>query len=228
MGGEAVRASFLIFSMLFIACCPSLADQDQRFVEFPFYGGKTRIYDLRTVQTIQPGRFTIISTVIDDGDLMTLELKVLDTLRTYCTRPDGKYPPPTTLFTSGQPDLPITNIEVKRYKDNQSKTASWQYPYKRFAVEHLGEFITEDALLICKEGSRDEWELFREQKKSITDGERHKEVFDCRRALWGYFPSENVDAGQIQLNKVSPDTNGDLVYRDICLKVTHETPYQSE
>src|SRR3974377_1519425 len=81
-----------------MVCCPSLADQNERFVEVSecCLPGKTRIYDLQTVHMIQPGRFTILRTQIDEGDLMTLELKVLDTLRRdYCKRPDGKYPPPT-------------------------------------------------------------------------------------------------------------------------------------
>jgi hypothetical protein len=73
----------LIFSVLLVACCPLLADQNERFVEFPEPTGKTRTYDLRTVQIIQPGRFTIVSTSIDDADVMKLELKVLDTLRSY-------------------------------------------------------------------------------------------------------------------------------------------------
>jgi len=81
----------ITFLISLVVCCHSLADQNERFVEVECcLPGKIRIYDLRTVQMIQPGRFTILSTEIDGGDLMTLELKVLDTLRTYCKRPDGK------------------------------------------------------------------------------------------------------------------------------------------
>ena len=101
-----MKLSPLIFSVLLIACGPSLADDNERFVEFPWFAGKTRTYDLRTVQIIQPGRFTILSTSIDDGDVMKFRLKALDTLRSYCKRPDGSYPPPTDLFILGPPDLP--------------------------------------------------------------------------------------------------------------------------
>ena len=96
--------------MMFIGCFQSLADQDnKRFVEFQ-KSGLTQTYDLSIVQMLQPGRFTIVSTQIDDADVMKLELKVLDTLRTYCEQPDGKYPAPTDLFVLGPPDLPIATI----------------------------------------------------------------------------------------------------------------------
>ena len=78
-----------------------------------------------------PGRFTIIGTSIDSADVMKLELKVLDTLRTYCSRPDGKYPAPVDVFTLGPPDLPIESIEVKTPvagKTNPYKVVSLSYP----------------------------------------------------------------------------------------------------
>ena len=43
----------LIFWILLIACCPSLAAQDERFVELEEYPAKTRTYDLRSVQMIR-------------------------------------------------------------------------------------------------------------------------------------------------------------------------------
>jgi hypothetical protein len=87
-----MKLSLLIFSILFAAYCPALAE-DERFVEFPAPRGQTMTYDLSTVQTIQPGRFTIIGSEIDSGDVMRFELDVLDSLRAYCKRPDGKYAP---------------------------------------------------------------------------------------------------------------------------------------
>jgi hypothetical protein len=130
--------------------------------------------------------------------------------------------------------LPIDSIEVesKSYqlagRNYQSKTASWKYPYKRFAIEDHGYFSKERGLLVCKDLDRDEWELFRERQKSITDGERYKEVFDCKRALHGGLGSVDVDPARIDVDKVRPQTLGDLVYHEVCQKVTHETPYQSE
>ena len=43
-------------------------------------------YDLDTVQVVQPGRFAVIETTIDNPDVMRFELKVLGTLRPYCAR----------------------------------------------------------------------------------------------------------------------------------------------
>jgi hypothetical protein len=225
--------------ILLVICCPSLADQNERFVEVSecCLPGKTRIYDLQTVHMIQPGRFTILSTEIDDGDLMSLELKVLDTLRrSYCKRPDGKYPPPTELFTLGEPDLPIASIEIESKSGINNgikydwKKASWKYPNKKFAIEdqRYGEFSPVEGFLVCKDRDRDEWELFREQQKSITDGQRNKEVFDCKRALWGYLGLVDIDPARINVDKVRPHTLGDALYRKVCQKVTHQTPYQSE
>jgi hypothetical protein len=229
-----MKLSLLIFSVLLIACCPSLADQSERFVEFQELG-KTRTYDLRTVQIIQPGRFTIVSTLMDDGDVMKLELKVLDTLRTYCKRPDGKYPAPTDLFTLGPPDLPIKSIEVesKSYsplpgRTYQFKKASWSYPYKRLAVERHGEFWQGWGSLVCKNRDRSEWELYAEQRTSITNGQRNKELFDCKRGLRGDLPLEDVDPALIPTNQVTPQTYGDQLYSGICLRVMHELPYSPE
>jgi hypothetical protein len=152
-----MKLSPLIFSVSLFACCPSLAaDQDERFVEIPFGRGQSKIYDLRTVRVIQPGRFTIVSTWIDDADRMNVELKVLDILRIHCKRPDGKYPAPNDLFTLGPPDLPIKDIEVetKSYKGHQTthqeKTASWHYPYERFAEHWRGEVNQDRGELTCK------------------------------------------------------------------------------
>lgn len=51
-----MKLLLLVFFILVTACCLSwAADQDQRFVEFKAPGGKTRTYDLNTVQMIQPG-----------------------------------------------------------------------------------------------------------------------------------------------------------------------------
>jgi hypothetical protein len=128
----------LVFLMSLLACCPSLAAQNERFVEFPFRQDQTFTYDLRTVQMIQPGRFTIVSTVMDNADLMRFELKVLGILRTYCKRPDGKYQPPTDVFTLGPPDLPIESIEVTS-AEQKYKIAGWQYHIRDWELKSVGE-----------------------------------------------------------------------------------------
>jgi hypothetical protein len=108
-----MNLSPLIFSVLLIAGVPSLAGQDdKRFIEFQ-RRGSTETYDLSTVQILQPGRFTIVSTSIDAADVMKLKLKVLDTLRTHCKQPSGTYPAPTDLFILGPPDMDVESIEVQ-------------------------------------------------------------------------------------------------------------------
>ena len=74
---------FLLACTIWLAAplAPRADDVPQRFLEFSAPGGKTQTYDLGTVQIVQPGRFTIISTSIDDPDVMRLELKVLAALR---------------------------------------------------------------------------------------------------------------------------------------------------
>jgi hypothetical protein len=79
---------------------------------------------------IQPGKFTIMSTSVDDADVIKLELKALDTLRNFCKRPDGKYPPPTDLFTLGPPDTPIKTIDVEtRATQVAGKSRSSKYVF---------------------------------------------------------------------------------------------------
>jgi hypothetical protein len=236
----------LIFSMLLIVCCPSMAAEDARFFEFPWGYDQTLIYDLRTVHTIQPGRFTIVSTLIDDGDRMAFELKALDTLRTYCKRPAGKYPPPADVFTLGPADLPIKDIEVESKNDESSpgrsrqyKAATWSYPYKRFTGEQRGENSSQwHVFFACKDLDREEWDLYREKRAEITDGERRRQLFDCKRGLYdtmgvpfidGEEPSTALMQKMMQPEPVPPPhTNGHRLYNEICLRVTHEKPYSPE
>ena len=93
----------LAFAACLAGACLSWADdQDGRFVEFSGPHGTTETYDLSIVQMLQPGRFTIVSTNIDDADTMRLHLKVLSILKTYCGRPEGLYPAPTDAFALHQ------------------------------------------------------------------------------------------------------------------------------
>jgi hypothetical protein len=226
----------LVFLMSLLACCPSLAAQNERFVEFPFGQDQTLTYDLRTVQMIQPGRFTIVRTVMDNADLMRFELKVLDILRTYCKRPDGKYQPPTDVFTLGPPDLPIESIEVTS-AEQKYKSAGWRYPYKRLAHEERGGgYYQWPIFFACKESGRAEWELYLEARAKITNGERSRQLLDCKRGLLSsvvpFFgdeePSTEYMRKTMDPRPITPDSNGETVYRAICLGVTHETPYSPQ
>ncbi len=241
-----MKSSPLILLALAISCCPSLADENDRFIEFPEPPAKTRTYDLHSVQILQPGRFTILSTSIDDPDVLRFELKALDNLRSYCKRPDGSYPPPANLFTLGPPDLPLKDVEVKSSQTQSVgrtryfKSATWAYPYKRLAIEDHGKFLPDEAYFFCKDGTAtDEWELYLKKRAPIINGTREKELFDCKRALKGHFVTLNEDSGEpiqfwpddpakIQLDPVTPSSYNDLWYRGVCLRVMHEKPYTSE
>ena len=214
---DPTRLAALICATLLVVLCPSWArDQEDRFIEFPG-DVDTTTYDLSTAQLIQPGRFTIISTTIDDADVMNLELQVLGVLRTYCGRPDGKYPVPDDVFTLGPPDMPIKSIDViSNFTDkaNPFKRVLWSYPYKRLE-KHL-------AFLTCRQWSRTEDELFWEHRSLITNGNQAKYLFDCRRGLMGL-----VLAGS-DLAKITtfPVQGGFLRdYLSICYHLMHEQPY---
>jgi hypothetical protein len=223
----------LICAVSLTASWPSLAsDQDNRFIEFP--NARTTVtYDLSTVQMILPGKFTIISTSIDNPDVMKLELEVLSTLRTYCGRPDGKYPAPADVFTLGRPDMPVQNIEVKSKQSELAgkiypfKVVSWSYPYLKLAQkfqEHPEQ--QQIAFLTCKQGGKAEGELYSEHRTSIVNGVRFKELFDCKRGMTGAFLSDDDDPSKAISGFVKSGTYEAQYYRGVCHRVTHELPYE--
>jgi hypothetical protein len=190
-----------LISVWLVASCPSWAS-DQRFLELPSDSASIT-FDLDTVQIISPGRFAIMSTTIDNPDVMKFELKALFTLRDYCKRPDGKYPPPQDLFQFGQPDLPVEQIEVKTHAHD--KEVYWTYPYER-VVRRAG-------WLFC--------DSFGERHNIITNGERNKNVYDCKRGLSGWL-DESQNASEAFMMPVK------RWYSGVCRAVTHEEPYQPE
>jgi len=226
-----MNLSPLIFSVLLIARVPSLAGQDdRRFIEFQ-RRGSTETYDLSTVQILQPGRFTIVSTSIDDADVMKLKLKVLDTLRAYCKQPSGTYPAPTDLFILGPPDMAVESIEVQsiswsvKGRNISTKYVSWHYPYDRLALHTVaGNVAPMDGHLDCKDELPNEEKYFA-QRTEIMNGIRIKELFDCKAGLTGSLYNDDDDPNQVFTTFVKPLTYGHRVYDEICLRVTHEIPY---
>jgi hypothetical protein len=203
----------LAFAACLAGACPSWAgDQDERFIEFLAPGGGTKTYDLSTVQMLQPGRFTIVSATIDDADTMKLELKVLSILKTYCSRSEGQYPAPTDAFALGPPDMPVKSIEVKR------RLVIWYYPYSWLGKEPV-------AFLACRDNGRTEEELYEEQRASIMSGSRSKQLFDCKRGLYGEFAHEHDDPAKAIIGVVPADTYLANYYLGVCSRVTHEKPY---
>jgi hypothetical protein len=208
-----------VFAAWMIVFCPCwAAEQYRRFLEFPNEDSTTS-YDLSTVQIVQPGRFWIYSTTIDNPDVMEFELKALNILRAYCARPVGKYPAPADLFSLGPPDMPVKQIEVSRAADG--KTLIWYYPYKR-----LGDG-TRLSFLICR-GSKTEAHYFLELRAEITNGSRRKQMFDCKRGLSGLFFNEHDDPSKAITSFVKPGTVGEDQYARVCLAVMNEMPYLPE
>ena len=224
-----MKPSPLISLMLLVGCCQSLADQDnKRFVEFQ-QRGSTETYDLSTVQILQPGRFSIVSTSIDDPDVMKLKLKVLDTLRPFCKQLNGKYPASTDLFILGPPDMEIESIEVQtvsslvKGRNISIKFVFWHYPYDRLALHTVGGKVAPmGGDLRCS----DDEESYFEQRTQNMNGVRTKELFDCKRGIMGNFHDDDDDDPFTYF--VKPQTYGHRVYGKICLRVTHETPYSPE
>jgi hypothetical protein len=215
----------LICTIWLVASCPSWAgDQGGRFLEFQYPGGKdTKTYDLNTMQIIQPGRFTIVSTTIDNPDVMRFELKVLDTLRSHCARPEGKYPAPADLLTLGPPNMPVQNIEVRSttlYGSSRSKLVEWQYPYTRLAL-----FNNQPRSLFLQCNDHQD---FSEVQNLFINGMRQKHLYDCKRGLSGSFVDENNAPTKAITGLVRKGTLDFKYYLSVCRAVTHEAPYVPE
>lgn len=135
-------------------------------------------FDLNTVQIIQPGRFAVTETTIDNPDVMRFELKVLATLRTYCARAVGHYPAPADLLMFGPPDMPVKDIEVTTDETPPLiKRAVWHYPYKR--LQPYAGFFS------CKYHNRTEQDLYSGAWAGIANGIRSKELYDLQKGALG-------------------------------------------
>jgi hypothetical protein len=226
----------LICTIWLVASCPSWAgDQEKRFLEFP-NGRDTTTFDLNTVQIVQPGKFTIMSTTINNPDVMKLELKALATLRTYCGRADGEYPAPSDVFTLGPPDMPVERIEVKsgQHKSGdkiyQTKHASWSFPYVRLALNtgrgQDGGLEQYPSSFHCKNIFNTEDEAYWESRALIMNGIQSKHLYDCKRGLEGDFAGRQDDPTTKAFTHFM--SNGSIAfnfYRSVCQAVTHEAPY---
>lgn len=198
------------------------AEEERRFVEFP-NENEIETFDLRTVQIIQPGRFTVISTTISNPDVMTLELKVLDILSAHCARPAGKYPGPTGPLTLGPPDMPIEEIVVRT--SETQKWVYWFYPYKRLAMSNKGGIEGKVTLLTCQAESKTKAQFFVERRAKITNGLRMKHLFDCGRGLKGIFEEEKDDPSKAITHAVERGTNAEIRYVRVCIAVMNKMPY---
>ena len=121
--------------------------------------------------------------------------------------------------------MPIKTMDVKTYS-TQSKYIFWYYPYERLAIHtNDGVVIQKEAAFYCRDKSPKDAAADMQQRSSIMNGHRKKQLFDCKRGLSGLFWDVNDDPAEVTTSFVTPQTYGDLIYRGICLRVTHEEPY---
>ena len=203
-------------------------DQNKRFVEFPD-AVSTVTYDLDTVNLLQPGRFSIIETTIDNPDVMRFELRVLGALGTYCTRTDGLYPAPGDVLTLGPADMPIHSIKVetvqpKGYgKSERIKWVSWDYPYRRFAIDTTEGLMEKPSRQFgCGDKGR---RAYNEEYSLITNGSRSKYLYDCKRGIQGLYFDEQDEKPSLTA-PIKKDTFAYEYYVSLCLHVTNEPPYE--
>jgi hypothetical protein len=114
-----MKLSPLIFSILFAACCQSMAGQDERFVEVPWANDKTLIYDLRTVHMVQPGRFTELIDKATDLRIRA-EIKAGETLKRMALEGDRE-----TGGRAGKRSQSAT-VKLSDLKISKSDSSRWQ------------------------------------------------------------------------------------------------------
>lgn len=189
-------------------------NQSSRFLDFPS-GTDTTTFDLSSVKTFLPGRFSIDLTAIDNPDVMRTKLKVFDLLGQYCSRPDGDYPPPIDKLPANERgDLPIKNVKVQ----SESKLVAWELPFSNLASFRNGAIQQQILYLFCKDQNGG--------RQTITNGVTMKRVFDCKRGLWGILPDfVGGDPSKAITGPVRAGTIGAEHYEAVCRAVTHEEPY---
>lgn len=194
----------------------SRAGQGKRFLQLRFDAESTVTFDLATVQILQPGRFTIIATTMDDPDVMRFKLRALNAADTFCGLSVGKYPMPKTLFTLGPPNMPVQDIVVGKNMQN-AKYVQWSYPYLRLAFNAHSE---NEGILLCGRSSE-----YMQNRELILNGLQDKELFDCERGLTGTFLDQNEDPTKAMTYVVRAGTIGARIYNSVCRAVTHTEPY---
>ena len=187
IGSQPRRNLALVTAIALLSLLPATSalpqDMQNSFVEFN-NGQSTTTYDLRTVEVIQPGKFVIVRTVIDDPDVMRFRLKLLATLQSHCARQEGSYPAPAEVFTLGPPDMPVEEIEVELLSPaaGSYKIASWRLPYTKTMVGKGAGFASFRCI-----NPPNHTQEYRESSNVILNGIRNKVLYDCNRGLSGDF-----------------------------------------
>jgi len=224
----SARVLRLVFLLMLTSVGQGTTASESKWVQFET-DPETITYDLTTIQMIEPSKFTIISMSVDRPDVMRLELSVLDTLRSYCTRPGGKYPAPLDLFMLGKPDMPVEMIEVNTNQTDRRgtkfKDVNWSLPYSKLAVSDKTGLVEKISFFYCEGpsvGSIDE--EYTRRRSLIMNGIFAKELYDCKRGVMGLFVN-NDDP----LSKAITSTHIRGLYLQaylrLCQIITGEMPY---
>jgi hypothetical protein len=221
-----------IFLAVLLCSLPArAADQPQRFIEIHAADDtSTRTYDLDSVELIQPDKFTIRGTDVDDPDIIALKINALEILRPYCKKRDGDYDAPAALFRLGTPDLAIERIQVRSKtatiagKKYPTKQVLWEFPYDRLAIHHKdGQVEAFPSWVDCQSPLMSPDELYLETRSAIMNGIQVKEMYDCRRFVMGMF----LDTSDPSSKAVIMAPRGGYVrfYLAVCQAVTGKAPY---
>jgi hypothetical protein len=153
---------------------------------------------------------------------MKLKLTALDTLRSYCVKPEGTYSPPDNLFTLGKPDMPIENIRVRKIGNRSYafKQVIWGLPYRRLAIgsdEMPSFFVCEGPQVKSQD---DEFQV---KRSLLLNGIRSKTMYDCKRGVMGSFVHEDDDVSKV----ISGTVRGGFLrdYIALCRKLGIAEPY---
>jgi len=200
---------------------PVSAQSSENFLEVPLKN-KTLTFDLRSIQFIgEPTKFSVVSTMIDNPDVMRFHLHSLEVLWHYCSGPDGEYSAPTDLFVLGVPDMPVGKIEVKGTQAR--KTVSWSAPYQRLKWSNGSHGRESVECWGGNPSNGNEW--YTDRRFVIMNGTRLKYLYDCKRGLMGSFFNEKDDASMVVLFPIRKGTGFADDYDALCRKVTGKPPY---
>lgn len=93
------------------------------------------------------------------------------------------------------------------------------------ALTDTGTIWPHKGHLQCKQGAKTEEELYLQERAQIMNGFRYRELFDCKRGLIGDFNADEDDPSKAHMGVVRLQSYIGSFYREVCMRVMHETPY---
>ena len=127
--------------------------------------------------------------------------------------------------------MPVENIEVKSDQIENAgqkypiKRILWSYPYARLGFHTRNGLQKEAGFFDCGFRSKTESQMYSEMRGGYMNGTSSREVFDCKRGLFGFHWYED-DPAKTYMLVLQPDTRAFEFYWSLCKAVTHEEPYE--